>query len=136
MTRVVMGKDAHIDLGSGLATVGSEWSFTWEADVQQEGVFGGAGKKKTWTGQEQLNGSVTIKVDRDTPPEVAAPVSNTQVTLKLYDDYVIDPDAYYEVPAKIVSFAESANARAGLPTEVVISWQSDGDWTLPTRAIV
>jgi len=134
MARIVMGKDAHIDLGSGLEAYGCEWSFTWEGDAHQEGVFGGGGAKNTWVGQQQLNGSVTLKLDRDSPPEARAPVSNTQVTLKLYDDYTLDPGAYYEVPAKIVSLAENPSARSGPPTEVTVNWQSDGEWTLPTRA--
>ena len=134
MSDPVYGKDAHIAFGASLYALGSEWEFTEEADAQQEGTFGSGGYKKTWLGQKQLNGSVTMKLDRDMPPEVKAPVSDTQIELRLYEDYKNHPTESWTVPAKIVSYRVGpVNARTGLPTEVTLNWQSDGEYTPPTR---
>jgi len=129
-----MGSDGHVSFGASLYSRAVAWEATIGGEVTQEGVFGAAGKKRSWIGQQSMNGSVTLKYDRDMPPEVKAPVSNTQITLKLYDDYVTDAAAFWSIPAKVTSSAINCDGRTGAPTEVVINFVSDGAWTAPTRA--
>jgi len=131
---ILYGHDAHISFGGSLYAYGSEWRATHERNVQQEAVFGSGGWDKTWLGSGRMNGSVVVKLDHDMPPEVKAPVSDTQITLTLYEDYQNHPTEFYTVPAKIVSHELGPSARTGAPQEVTINFQSDGAITLPVRS--
>lgn len=132
---VVYGKDAHISFGASLYAYGQEWRFTYEGQTTQEATFGSGGWDKTFVGSLRINGTVRMKLIPTMPPEVKAPVSDTQITLKLYEDYQNRPTEFWTVPAKIVSHEEGAAASGGgPPEEVTITFQSDGACTLPTRS--